>query len=331
MNVFNLKVVILFTALFGFNSAAVLADEELESSVDTEVSTESEISGDFTSRDRLIETLVVSDEDAKAELEKTQKTLAETEAERDAAQAELDTVATDATAEEIAALEKQLADAEKEVDIAGAEVAKADAGLAEVQAAQETQLELVAELSDEQVFALNRTLNNAVNNDLIGELDGALILQTVVDGDYNKLQINSFTKALEEEAKFTAFADKFQDKYEASGNEKFLEISDRMLSRGEIQKDKFLAKVDRFADKGSFSKDAAKNQVKELAKLSAKGEAKAIAKKAALSSAKKAAKTQAKLNAKNISKQIIKEEGRKSLKENGRRDNSGSKGKKSRG
>ncbi len=314
MNAFNIKSILPLIFLISFSSTVLSAAEETESALD------------FTSRERLIETLVETDEQAQTELTDAQTVLNDAQNELSDAQTALDSTDKDATTEEIAALEQQLADAEQTVATAETDVEAAELNLASAQENQDTQLEQIDELSDEQVFALNRSLNNAVNNNLIGDLDGAFILQSVVEGDYNKLQINSLTKALEEEAKFATFSDKFQAKYDESSNEKFLEISDRMLSRGEMQKEKFLAKIDKFSalgDKGDFSKESAKNQVKELAKLSAKNEAKGIAKKSALDNVKKSAKTQAKLNAKNVSKQIIKEEGRNTLKENGRRARQG--------
>lgn len=89
----------------------------------------------------------------------------------------------------------------------------------------------MANLSDEQVFALNRSLNNVVKSGLPMEYD-MYLLEQVIENDYDSREINALTKAMEEEAKF-------QDPYEKTGNEKFLD-------RAQSQKEKFLATVGRF-------------------------------------------------------------------------------------
>lgn len=94
----------------------------------------------------------------------------------------------------------------------------------------------VENLSDEQVFALNRSLNNAVKSGQNIDFDLDL-LETIVDENYDKRQINALTKALEEEAKFLA-------KYEETGDPKFIE-------KAEQKKEKFLAKIDKFGEKDS--------------------------------------------------------------------------------
>ena len=98
--------------------------------------------------------------------------------------------------------------------------------------AERTTVEMLVEnLSPEQVFALNRSLNNAVNSGLLLFMDvDAADLQDLLN--YDDRQINAFTKAYEEEAKFLARA-------EATGNERFLQ-------KAENQKDKFLARIERF-------------------------------------------------------------------------------------
>jgi len=94
----------------------------------------------------------------------------------------------------------------------------------------------VDNLSDDQVFALNRSLNNAVNSelDIIFDLD---LLERIVDEDLDKRQINALTRALEQEANFLA-------KFEKTGDPKFRE-------KAEQEKEKFLAKIDKFVDTDS--------------------------------------------------------------------------------
>jgi len=189
-------------------------------------------------------------------------------------------------------------------------------------------------LTEEEVIALNRSLNNAINNGLIDTVDTQSILDAVVDGDLNKQQVNALTKAYEEEAKFQKLANKFELKAEESGNDKFLNQAERMENKASFQKNKFLSKVDRFsaidgdsavAVKG-FSKKVGKDRIndksliKGTAKRVAKGAAKEAAKSAAKGQAKQNAKNVAKQNAKDVSKQIVKEQGKSSNKGKGKKD-----------
>ncbi|MBV1928195.1 MAG: hypothetical protein KUG81_01620, partial [Gammaproteobacteria bacterium] len=159
-------------------------------------------------------------------------------------------------------------------------------------------------LTDEQVFALNRSLNNAVSSGLLVDIDTE-DLALIVDG--NKLQINAFTQAFEQEARFLLKADKFAAKAEESGDDKFLAIGDRMTSKAEDQKAKFIAKIGRFsvspsATAGSVAKAEAKASAKAAAKDTSKGVAKATAKQAAKTAAKETAKAAAKETAKGVAK-----------------------------
>lgn len=159
-------------------------------------------------------------------------------------------------------------------------------------------------LTNEQVFALNRSLNNAVSSGLLVDID-AEDLALIVDA--NKLQINAFTQAFEQEARFLLKADKFAAKAEESGDDKFLVIGDRMTSKAEDQKAKFIAKIGRFsvspsATAGSVAKAEAKASAKAAAKDTSKGVAKATAKQAAKTAAKETAKAAAKETAKGVAK-----------------------------
>jgi len=91
------------------------------------------------------------------------------------------------------------------------------------------QLDYLNALSAPQVFALNRNLNNTLHNGLVRNLDQAL-LDSILNEDFDKHQINFLILGLEKEAIFLA-------KYEETGNEKF-------LIKAETEKAKFLAKVD---------------------------------------------------------------------------------------
>lgn len=135
----------------------------------------------------------------------------------------------------------------------------------------------VANLSEEQVFALNRSLNNAVQQRLALNYDLELLERIVVD-QYSKQQINALTKALEEEAKLLA-------RYERTGDEKF-------LRQAEAQKEKFLAKAD------GFSRDAARMATKETTRDTLRTEMKSKTNEATQSAVKEQTKVQARLMAK---------------------------------
>lgn len=135
----------------------------------------------------------------------------------------------------------------------------------------------VANLSEEQVFALNRSLNNAVQQRLALKYDLELLERIAVD-QYSKQQINALTKALEEEAKLLA-------RYERTGDEKFLQ-------QAEARKEKFLAKAD------GFSRDAARMATKETTRDTLRTEMKSEADEAAQAAVKEQVKVQARLMAK---------------------------------
>jgi hypothetical protein len=214
------------------------------------------------------------------------------------AQMALDAALADAaTPDEIAALEAELGDAQMALDALDAEIAETET--------------LIGELSDEQVFALNRSLNNALASKLGLAYDAAM-LQPIVDGDYNKQQVNAYTQGLEQEARFLGKADRFQAKYEETGNEGFLGKVERFTNWAGAQKDKFMSKVDRFADEpettgGDPLADsstvfddsvtgggAAKNAAKQAAKAAARDAAKQAAKDAASKEARRVARAAAK-------------------------------------
>lgn len=153
----------------------------------------------------------------------------------------------------------------------------------------------VDSLSDEQVFALNRSLNNVAEKGLIAEFDMDM-LERIVDEDFGKQGINALTKAMEEEAKFMGL-------YEQTGNEKFLE-------RAEAQKEKFLGKVERVQ-----VRDMAKEQVRDESRLTLRGAAKSEAKAAAAETAKMLAREAAKAVAKDEARQAAKHAAREAAKE----------------
>jgi hypothetical protein len=297
-----------------------------------EALTEEEMSR-FASRDLLTETFL-SDEMAErptleADLSDAQMALDEAvasaasipdleQAVTDAQQAVDDAVAAGATSDEIATLEQAVTDAQMALDAAATpeEIAALEQAVTDAQMALDaldaeiaSTEELIAQLSDQQVFDLNKALNNALASKLALNYD-AEMLQAIVDGDYNGRQIMAYTQGLEREARFLDKADRFQAKYDESGNERFLDKVARFTNWAETQKNKFFAKVDRFADEPQTTGDpladgttlfdesgaggAAKNAAKQAAKDAARDAAKQAAKNAAAKEARDVARAAAK-------------------------------------
>jgi len=268
-----------FTAYADEDSEAQgLADENEVQQLDEETDTQK-----FYDRELLTDTLTADDKDA---LESAKADLMNAE---------------DALAE-LSEGDEGYEDALQDVETAEDAVEEADESLTTELADTEI---FVEGLTEEQVFALNRSLNNAVNSGLLVDIDSEDL--ALLDDDANKHQINAFTQAFEQEARFELKADKFADKYEETGNEKFLEHSDRMEAKGEDQKAKFLTKMDSFDDSAtvaphSFAKSEAKKQAKANAKASAREISKGAAKRAARQAAKDTAKATARQTAKDTAK-----------------------------
>lgn len=184
----------------------------------------------------------------------------------------------------------------------------------------------VDNLTDEQVFALNRSLNNGAGKGLIAEYDMDL-LERIVTENFDKKQINALTRAVEEEAKFMS-------RYEQTGNEKF-------LLQAEAQKAKFLARVDRFGtstepveDEALRLKtatrlearqatrlavaDGARNDAARAARIEVKSESKQLAKELARNAAKEEARAMAKAAALDIAKAEAKELAKESARDSAR-------------
>lgn len=196
-----------------------------------------------------------------------------------------------------------------------AEIAALEAKLLEAQAALASVLgeingmtELFAQLSDEQVQALTRSLNNAVSSGLVLPLDAAM-LQRVIDGDYDRQQINALTQGLEQEARFLAKRDRVaalaaeRGTGESAGPVKQMA---KFEAKAESEKSKFFAKIDEPTDPGLLLDDA-------LA-AAAKSAAKDAARAAAQDSAKQVAKREARLLAKAAAKDAVKESGKNAAK-----------------
>lgn len=268
----------------------------------------------FLDTEMLITTLTADDQAAleSATADAEAAALAVTEAEGALATAITDNDNLPATASEEEKQAAQDAVTQAEADLAAAQSAMTDAenAVPDIQGELDATTELVGQLSEEQVIALNRSLNNAVNSKLLVDIDSE-DLQQVIDGNYNQRQINAFTQSFEQEARFNLKAGRFATKYDETGNEKFLDHASRMEEKGSTQKSKFMDKVDRFSDSAaddadSLAKQEAKSAAKNTAKAASKQAAKDVAKKSAKSAAKAAAKVAAKQSAKAAAKRAAK-------------------------
>jgi hypothetical protein len=163
--------------------------------------------------------------------------------------------------------EADLADAQaNNGDVAGAQ-AKVDAAQADVDAAQakvdsaQAQVGgatgLVDQMSDDQVFALNRALNNAAHNGLGPLAFDPALLQRIIDEDLGTKEIQTLTHAVELHARFDQHADRFDAKADASGDARFSDKADAMRDRGAALEGKFLARLDPSDDAADAAAEAA--------------------------------------------------------------------------
>ena len=144
------------------------------------------------------------------------------------------------------------------------------------------QLDFLNVLSPEQVFALNRSLNNAVKSGLVidytSEANLAL-LQRIIDEDLNNRQIHFLTKALEQEARFLQI-------FARTGNPAFQD-------KANAARTKFLAKIDNTGtpsiDIDNLAAQEARQAARDAAKEARKEAIKAIKEQAKLASTDKGA------------------------------------------
>lgn len=184
---------------------------------------------------------------------------------------------------------------------------------------------LIAELSAEQLHALNKFLNDTNNNGRGVFLD-AEHLRLIIDEGYGDREIRLLTKALEEEYKFTRFANRARDRAEATGNDKFLEREQRFLDRADGQKNKFLDRIgDTTAEvttegssRFSLTTDAlsdARDEARDDARDEARDEARHAARDAARGAARDEARGQARAAARLAARDAVKEAVRAAVKD----------------
>jgi hypothetical protein len=209
------------------------------------------------------------------------------------------TTAADAAAADLAAAQADVdaaaaakTTAQAEIDQANAAIPTAQAAvdqattdLAAAQAQTEATVEFVANLSDEQVIALNRALNNTRHNGLQPDWDLA-VLQRIIDEDLSNGEIQQLVHGFELAARFEQHATRFEAKAEATGNDAFLDKADRMRERGQTLQDKFETRIGAQAAREAAA-DAAADEVQQVAKNEAKKAAREAAREAAQEHGKK--------------------------------------------
>ena len=272
-------------------STAAIA-QEVEEDVDTDESK-------FNDREALA-TILFGEAEGSAELKDEIATIeadiVSKEAEIVAKQAEVDAAAEadkPALQTELDTLKGQLTDLNTSLDTKNTE-------LSDLLAEFTAQLD---GMSDEQVFAANRSFNGWVNNAFDVTLSEDLIA-LILSGEFNDKQVMFAIRAEFEEAKFNQLADKMDEKG-------LTDQANRMRDRGETQKGRFNGMVDKFADgeeaaetasseaKGA-AQFAARDAAKDNASNAAKGQAKADAKRAAKDEARQNAREDARNKARNM-------------------------------
>jgi hypothetical protein len=143
---------------------------------------------------------------------------------------------------------------------------------------------LVGELSEEQLFAMKKKLNGAIASGLLPLGIDSQHLQEILDGDFDKVQINAFVTAFQQRAIFARHAVRFEAKAAASGDSHFQDNADAMRERGERQFDKFRDKADEIGAREAAkeargaaheaAKEAAKSAIAEERRNGTRGEAK---------------------------------------------------------
>ena len=173
------------------------------------------------------------------------------------------------------AAEAELSDAQANGGDVAAAQAKVDAAQADVDAAQakvdaaQTNVDtgstaLVDQMSDDQVFALNRSLNNAAHNGLGPLAFDPALLQRIIDEDLGNREIQQLTQGVELRARFEANAARFDAKGDS-------DKADAMRERGEALEGKFLARLDDpAADAAADAAREASREAKHAAKEAAR-------------------------------------------------------------
>lgn len=170
----------------------------------------------------------------------------------------------------------------------------------------------VSLLSDDQVFAFNRSLNNALASGLVVDLDAD---QLFAAAHYDKRQINALTKALESDALFSTKADAARAAYEETHDPARLRQAEHFEAKAESMRERFLGKIERFDghDAGAArhdAREAARDEAGRAARDEARGEARAAAREAARDAAKEAALEAVRNDARQVARQEARDQAR---------------------
>lgn len=135
---------------------------------------------------------------------------------------------------------------------------------------------LLLELNEEQLDALNRSLKNVYDKQDRVLLISSDDLSLIIGNNYNKKQINDLTKAYEIEEKFISKGYDLLKKAEEKNNDKFLELAQKAFDNADIQKSKFLEKIEKEEiKKEKKTLDTAKKAEKKASDTAKKAEKKA--------------------------------------------------------
>jgi len=185
------------------------------------------------------------------------------DAQTDLADAQAELADAQANGGDVAAAQAKVDAAQADVDAANANATAAQANIGGATA-------LVDQMSDDQVTALNRSLNNAVHNGSAPLVFDTALLQRIIDEDFGKQQVQALTQGMELAARFESHANRADAKGHAKQAEK-------MRERGAALQNKFFARLD------DATADAARDASREAAR-----EAKRAAKEAAREAARDA-------------------------------------------
>lgn len=169
-------------------------------------------------------------------------------------------------------------------------------GEAEITAEQQAAFDA---LTDEQVVAINRSLNGWVNNNFDVALSEELLALLLL-GELNDKQVMFAVRAETEAAKFNQLADKMEEKG-------LTDQANRMRDKGTAQYDRFNGMVGGFAEGASAeargaAQSAAKSAARDTARDNARGGARENARENARDNARQNANADARGNAANAGK-----------------------------
>ncbi len=151
---------------------------------------------------------------------------------------------------------KRVALSKRHVTVAKGKADTSKDALALIQNEFDKTSQFVRGLKEEQVLALNRSLNDELDSTPVLDIDS---VDLALIENANIIQINAFTQAFKQQARFNQKADEFTARYKATGDEKFIERAARMKNKGRVQKATFINKIAFFG----ASTSASEGDVKE--------------------------------------------------------------------